>query len=73
MFLKYKGSADAREISKKEFDSIGFDHDKVVWDRSNHFTAEVSPEVGQWLLENDKEFKNSDAPTPSTESSSESS
>lgn len=58
MLLKYKGSRDARSITQDEFAAIipdmggPIDHETVVWDGDNLYTAEVKTNAADWLMEN---------------------
>lgn len=49
--LKYKGPADVREIAAADFKANGLDgQQKVKFDASNGFTAEVSDEAAELLI-----------------------
>lgn len=52
--IKYVGTSHVREISKKDFTSIGLEHDAVTIDTREDPTAEVSQEVADWLTKNEK-------------------
>ena len=63
MRLKYTGTSDIRSISKSEWSRVDeafggpIDHEAVVWDASNDFIADVSPDAAKFLLKYDPEFK----------------
>ena len=51
MLLKYAGNGKhVRNISKKDFKSIGFEHDAISVDVREEAIVEVSDEVAEWLL-----------------------
>lgn len=54
--IKYVGTADAREISKKDWKQAGIDHNTVRWDRSNGFTvlsADITNKEAMAVIEAD--------------------
>lgn len=56
----YTGTSDVREISKKDWASIGVNHPAVRWDKDNRFavpTEGLSQEVMDYLLNDDGMFK----------------
>ncbi len=57
MEIEYVGSADIREISKKNFTDNGIDNGAIRIDVSKTRRVEVSAEAGRWLVENDSGFK----------------
>jgi hypothetical protein len=61
--LTYRGSGDFREISRKDFGSIGVEHDAI---KVAHGAAvELSEEAAAWLLENESEaWKAAEASQP---------
>lgn len=53
--LKFTGSAHVREISAKDFATIGFeDADALKIDRRINPVAEVPDDIADWLLANEK-------------------
>jgi len=49
-------TSDARSITESDWKSLGIeDQGKVVWDKSNKFTAEVSDAAAEWLVQDDPE------------------
>lgn len=63
MKIKYVGTSDVRNIRKSDWGSVDpsmggpIEHDAVVWDASNNFTADVSGKAAEFLLQYDPEFK----------------
>lgn len=69
--IKYTGAADAKEFSAKDFERHGVtDQNKVVFDKSNDFTAEVSDAAWAFLSGSEsgeaKVFSLSDGESPTT-------
>lgn len=55
-YVRYIGTADRREISKKDWKAVDLVHDAVVWDRSNNFTIpveDISEDAWQHIEDDD--------------------
>jgi hypothetical protein len=61
MKIKYTGLANTREILKDQWATVDITHDDVVWNKENDYTADVKPEAGKWLLQNDAAFEEAKA------------
>lgn len=49
--VQYTGTADSRSIDNASFRQVGVeDQNKVTWDKSNNFIAEVSESAAAFLL-----------------------
>ncbi len=57
MEIEYVGTADIREISRKNFTDNDIDNGAIRVDVSKTRKVEVSAEAGRWLVENDAGFK----------------
>jgi hypothetical protein len=72
MFIRWKAPSHMhrRVIERKDFDGIDaakggpFDHETVVWDKDNDWTADVADDVADYLIAHEDGFTR---PTPKQE------
>jgi len=57
MKVRYTGASDVRELTKASLKSVGIDHDDVVFSSENDFTATVTEELGNYLIDEEGMFE----------------
>jgi len=57
MKVRYTGTSDVREFTVASLKAVGIDHEKIVFSAENDFTATVSEELGNYLIDEEGTFE----------------